>query len=98
MIDECKHFLQILRKIYYKIQKYTNSQMRYLRDDRITGCRTRYLRDDGTTGYGFIPTGTDHEAERHWRSLWADRLDPAGEFHNAGTNRWPDKQEERSKR
>ena len=88
IINKCKHFLQ---KIYCKIKK--EIKQLFTEEEHIL-YRTRYLRDDGTTGYGFTPTGTDHEAERHWRALWADRLGPDGEFHNAGTDRWPDKKKD----
>ena len=92
VIDKCKHFLQILRKIYYKITEKITENKEY------AGHRIMYLRDDGTVGFEFTPTGTDLEAERHWRAIWAGKVDLDGKFHNAGTDRWPDKQEERSKR
>ena len=56
------------------------------------------MRDDGTTGYGFFYTAVTEEgriAERHWRALWADRFGPDGEFHNAGTDRWPDNKKDK---
>ena len=86
VIDKCKHFLQILRKIYYKITEKITENKEY------TGHQTMYLRDDGTVGDGFIPKDPDHRRERHWRAIWAGKVDPDGKFHNAGTDRWPDKQ------